>query len=93
MAGTASSRPAWMWSASSAAAASGEAGSFVIATVSAPLRRAASTTATTSGLWPDCEIATTSPPRQSSLAPYTVVTDGLTSPVGSPRCVSNRYCA
>ena len=33
------------------------------------------------------------PPPQATGASYTVVTDGLASPVGRPRCVSSRYCA
>ena len=63
VAGTASSRPAWQRSCHAAAAANGERASFVIATVSAPAARAARTTATMSGLCPDCEMARTRPPR------------------------------
>ena len=53
------SGPAARSTASSAAAASGESGSLVMATVRAPWRRASSTTPTTSGERPDCEMPTT----------------------------------
>jgi hypothetical protein len=53
----------------SEASASGEESSFVSAIVKAPRARARSTYSTTSGVWPDCESATTHDPRRSVSAP------------------------
>ena len=62
VAATARSSPAWRQSVHSAARASGDDGSFVIASVGRPWRRASVRTATTSGEAPDCEIAIASAP-------------------------------
>ena len=53
----------------SAVSASGESASLVSATVSAPCRRASSTTATMSGERPDCEMPTTSASAMFGRAP------------------------
>ena len=66
VAATDSSGPARQSITNSAAPASGDVAAFVTATVTAPPARAASVTATTSGLSPDCETATRRPPCQSS---------------------------
>ena len=69
VAATASSGPALSGNTASAAAASAESGSFVIATVNAPLVFARSTYSTTSGVRPDWDSASTVEPAMSSSAP------------------------
>ena len=69
VAATDCSSPASSGSISSAADASAEPGSFVIATVSAPRARARSTYDTTSGVRPDCESPTTTELEKSRSAP------------------------
>jgi hypothetical protein len=65
VAGTAVSSPACSSIVRSAAAASGLAGSFVIATATAPAARCRSSTVTISGVRPDCETAIASTPSSA----------------------------
>ena len=69
VAATARSSPASIATTESAASASGEPGSLVIAIVGAPERRARSTYSTTSGVRPDCDSAITQESPASSSVP------------------------
>ena len=66
MAGTATSGPACVTSARSAAATSGESATFATATVAAPQSRAQAWVATISSVAPDWETLTTSASERSS---------------------------
>jgi hypothetical protein len=66
VAGTATSGPACVTRATSAASASGEAATLVTATVAAPHARAHSWVSTISAVAPDCETETTSESDRSS---------------------------
>ena len=69
MAATARSSPAWSGSTSSAASASGDRGSLVIASVRAPWRRPSRTTSTMSGDCPDWLMPITSASAIAGRAP------------------------
>src|SRR5262249_26290007 len=75
----------------SAADASLERIALVIAIVNAPSRRAAVTTAATSGELPDCEIPMTAPPAKEGGASYFVTMDGAADATTSPAMLSKRY--
>jgi hypothetical protein len=77
----------------SAASARDEAGSLVMASVTAPCRRASASTSTTSGEAPDWLMPMTSARLTSGCARYTDWTDGTASPVASPLRIPNTYCA
>ena len=77
----------------SAAAASGEAGSLVMAMVGAPCARPAAMTPTTSGEAPDCEMPMTSERSSRGRAPYSEMTDGVPSPTDSPCRMPSTYWA
>ena len=93
VAAIARSGPADRSSVQSARSASGEDGSLVSATVGAPWRRAASTTATMSGEAPDWLMARTRVRVSRGSAPYTDTTDGVASPTVSPFRTPSTYWA
>ncbi len=84
VAATLRSGPASMSSTSSQADASGDAGSFTTASVSAPPARACSAEAIRSGLRPDCDMATKSAPRRRCGQWYTDASDGIAAAATRP---------
>src|SRR5262249_56074159 len=92
VAATARSSPAWSGSTQSAASASGERGSLVMASVGRPWRFASSSTATTSGDAPDCEMPITAAASRFGGASYTVYREGVANATVSPFAVPKRYC-
>jgi hypothetical protein len=68
VAGTATSRPAWVTRARSATSVRGEPSTLVTPTVLAPASRAHSRVVTISSVAPDWDTATASTPRRSMLA-------------------------
>ena len=90
VAGTASSLPAWVISATSAVEASGLLPSLVMPTTAAPLRLAHSAVSTISWVAPDWLIATTSEFDRSRFAPYSVATEGAASDACRPAWISVR---
>ncbi len=93
VAATASSGPAPRSMVVSAASASADSGSFVMASVGAPCRRPASMTATTSGEAPDWLMPTTSDRSSRGSAPYSEITDGALSPTDSAWRTPSTYWA
>ncbi len=77
----------------SAAVASAEAGSFVMASVGTPCRRPRSITATTSGDAPDWLMPMTSDRSSRGCAPYNEMTDGVPSPTDRSCRTPSTYCA
>ena len=66
-------------------------GSFVMASVGAPIARAAASTAATSGAAPDCEMPMTAPRAKLGGVRYRVTSDGAASAVTMPARLSKRY--
>jgi len=93
VAAIASSGPAASSRTWSEAFASGLEGSFVIASVGAPCRAAASMTPTMSGDAPDWLIPMTSAPPTRGSAPYSDTTDGVASPTTRRFRTPSRYWA
>jgi hypothetical protein len=91
VAATLSSGPALSGRQRSAWAASGEASSFVSATVGMPARFASSWQDRMSGLLPDCDTVMRMVSRKSRWAPYTETTEGPSEQQGRPRMISDRY--
>jgi hypothetical protein len=93
VAATDSSAPARRSSGCWAAVARGEAGSLVIAAVSAPWRRASSITATMSGDWPDWLMPITSAPATRGGVAYRLKSEGAASATGSRARAPSAYSA
>ena len=79
--------------AEAASVASGDAGSFVIASVRAPRRLATAITTTTSGDWPDWLMPMTSARPIRGGRPYRLNSDGVASPTGSRATDPSAYWA
>jgi hypothetical protein len=93
VAATACSGPATVSITSSAASASGESPSLVMARVNAPWRRPSSTTLMMSGDCPDCETATTSESPIFGGFLKTLNIDGAARATGMPLEIPQRYLA
>src|SRR5256885_122011 len=77
----------------SAIAASGEPGSLVTAIAGRPCLRAAASSATTSGDPPDCDTATTAPPRSDGDGKSPAKSHGAARPAVIAAWNPNRYWA
>ncbi len=90
VAGTASSGPAWVTMAMSAASASGEPSTLMTAIVAAPPALAHSRVSRISCVEPDWLTPMAMVSERSSRAPYSVATDGAARLAGQWACTSDR---